>query len=113
MSKDGLPGAFEQFVLLAVLRLGEGAYGMTVRRELEEKTQKAVSLGAVYSTLERLEQKGYVRSFAGEGTEARGGRAKRFFAVEGAGLSALKEALEATDRLREGLAVLAPTGVTS
>jgi PadR family transcriptional regulator PadR len=109
LSKDGLPGAFEQFVLLAVLRLGDGAYGMTVRRELEEKTQKTVSLGAVYATLERLEQKGYVRSYGGEATEERGGRAKRFFAVEAAGLSALREALDATDRLRAGLSALKPS----
>lgn len=109
-------GAFEQFVLLALLRLGDQAYGMTVRREIEARTGRAVSLGAVYATLDRLEQKGLVRSFSVSAAEipARGGRARRYFRVEASGEAALQRALEALDRLRAdlpGLAVDGPGGL--
>src|SRR5688500_6120568 len=103
------PGAFEQLVLLALLRLGERAYGMTVRQEIEARTGRSVSLGAVYATLDRLEQKGFVRSHSAVAADApeRGGRARRFFRVEASGEAALGRALEALDRMREG--VPAPT----
>jgi PadR family transcriptional regulator, regulatory protein PadR len=99
------PGAFEQLVLLALLRLGERAYGMTVRQEIEQHAGRNVSLGAVYSTLDRLEQKGFVRSrsVAADDAPERGGRARRFFRVEAAGQAALGRALEALDRMREGV----------
>ena len=76
-----LPGAFEQLVMLALVRLGGSAYGMTVRRALEERTGRSVSLGAVYATLDRLEAKGHTASRAAVGTEEREGRAKQFFRV--------------------------------
>src|SRR5688572_1600282 len=99
------PGAFEQLVLLALLRLGARAYGMTVRQEIEAHAGRSVSLGAVYATLDRLEQKGFVssRSAAAEDAPERGGRARRFFRVEAAGAAALTRALDALDRMREGV----------
>ena len=104
------PGAFEQLIRLALLRLGERAYGMTVRQEIEARTGRSVSLGAVYATLDRLEQKGFVRSHSAVASDApeRGGRARRFFRVEAAGEASLGRALDALDRMREG--VPAPTG---
>ncbi len=103
MPDDDLLGTFEQLVLLALLRLGEDAYGMTVRREIEERTGRSASLGAVYSTLDRLEAKGYVSSRSGDPTMERRGRAKRFFKVEPPGLEALRHTLQVIERMREGL----------
>jgi PadR family transcriptional regulator PadR len=111
LAKDDIPGSFEQLVLLAVLRLGEQAYGMTVRRELEERAEQSVSLGAVYTTLERLEKKGYVQSRSAPGGAEREGRAKRFFTVEAAGVEALRRALDTLDRMRIGIVALRPVGV--
>lgn len=106
------PGAFEQLVLLAVARLGEGAYGMTVRRELEERTGRPISIGAVYATLERLQRKGYVRSDeAAAGHVARAGRARRLVRLEPEGTRVLREALATLDRLRQDVAGLKPTEV--
>ncbi|HJU64399.1 MAG TPA: PadR family transcriptional regulator, partial [Gemmatimonadaceae bacterium] len=70
---------------------GEG-YGMSIRREIERRTGRAVSIGAVYATLDRLENKGYVSSRTGEPTAERGGRAKRLFAMQPAGVRALRHA---------------------
>src|SRR5688572_7781248 len=111
MLRDDIPGAFEQLVLLAVLRLGDNAYGMTVRRELETRTGRSVSLGAVYTTLERLEKKGYLGSRTAAGGAEREGRARRLFSVEGAGVEALRRALEVLDQMRAGLSILRPAGV--
>lgn len=113
MKREGIPGSFEQLVLLAVLRLGDGAYGMTVRREIEARTGDAVSLGAVYATIERLEEKGYLRSRAAPGGEERGGRARRFYEVDASGAEALRRALAAVDSMRAGMAGLTPVGVRS
>ena len=90
-------------VMLAVLRLGDGAYGMTVRREIEERADRSVSLGAIYATLDRLEDKGLVSSRLGESTVERRGRAKRFFVVRAEGLRALQSALASLDRMRQGV----------
>ena len=111
MLKEDIPGSFEQLVLLAVLRLGDNAYGMTVRRELELRTGQPVSLGAVYTTLERLEKKGYLASREAVGGAVREGRARRLFAVEGTGVEALRRALDVLDRMRVGLPTLKPVGV--
>ena len=108
--KDDIPGSFEQLVLLAVLRLGDNAYGMTVRRELEARTEKPVSLGAVYTTLERLEKKGYLASRGAEGGPEREGRARRLFYVQASGVEALQRALDLLDRMRVGLGTLRPVG---
>jgi DNA-binding PadR family transcriptional regulator len=87
-------GDFEQMVLLALLRLGNEAYGMEVREEIEKRTGKDVSYGAVYTTLDRLERKGLVTYTLGEATSERGGRAKKYFRVLPAGVDALRESRE-------------------
>lgn len=96
-------GEFEHLVLLALLRLGEDAYGVTVRKEIEARTRREVSLGAAYSTLDRLETKGYVTSFYGGATDQRGGRSKRFFRITSEGLVAVNETQRAVASMVEGL----------
>src|SRR6185503_1897848 len=96
-------GEFEQLVLLAVLRLGEAAYGVTVRQEIETRTGRDVSIGAIYATLSRLETKGLVKSRAGEPTAARGGRGKRLFRVTAPGRRAMTEAQRVLARMLDGL----------
>jgi DNA-binding PadR family transcriptional regulator len=103
MSKDNLLGAFELIVMLALLRLSERAYGVAVRQEIEARTGREVSIGAVYATLDRLQSKGYVRSRLAEPTAERGGRSKRFFRVTGAGVTAVNHTHGAVQRLIEGL----------
>jgi len=103
MTKGDYLGDFEQLVLLAVLRLGDGAYGMAVRREIEANSDRSVSLGAIYATLDRLEEKGLVSSALGQGTRERRERARRFFRLRAPGVLALKNALAALDRMRWGL----------
>lgn len=98
-------GEFEQVVLLAVLRLGKGAYGVPIRREIEERTGRQVSVGALYSTLDRLESKGYVSSWFGEATAQRGGRSKRHFEVLTAGREALGRSKNMLDRMWQGVRV--------
>jgi len=83
-------GSLEHIILLALVRLEGSAHGMIVRREIEERTGRNISIGAVYATLERLEAKGYVSSSTGDPTPARGGRAKRMFRIEAAGNRALQ-----------------------
>lgn len=97
------PKDFEQQVLLAVWRLGEGAYGASVRDELESRTGRDVTQGAVYVTLVRLEKKGLLRSTMSDPTPVRGGKAKRCFEILPAGVEALREARATMDRLWEGL----------
>jgi DNA-binding PadR family transcriptional regulator len=82
-------GEFEQIVLLAVLRLGQNAYGVPVLREIEIRTGRSVTVGALYRTLDRLEEKGYVTSWFGDPVPERGGRSKRYFRVEPLGIRAL------------------------
>jgi PadR family transcriptional regulator PadR len=84
-------GPFQQQVLYVLLRLGEKAYGMSIWKELEERTGEAKTIGAVYSTLERLERRGYVSSRMGDPTPERGGRAKRYYSITGAGARALQD----------------------
>lgn len=92
MGRDSTLAAFEQLVLLALLSLeGEEAYGMNIRRVLRESAGKDVSVPTVYSAMDRLESKGFVTSRLGEATRERGGRAKRLFTVEPAGIQALSE----------------------
>jgi DNA-binding PadR family transcriptional regulator len=88
---NGRLGRFEEVVLLALVRLRENGYGVTIRREIAERTGRDVSYGAVYTTLERLERKGYVSSRVGEPTPKRGGRAKKYFRIEAPGINALNE----------------------
>ena len=86
----GRIGAFEELVLLAVGRLAGEGYGITIQAALERETADAISLGAVYATLERLERKGYVRSRVGAATAERGGRRKRLFQVTADGVAAVR-----------------------
>src|SRR5437899_567720 len=87
-------------MLYALLRLGEKAYGMRVWRELEERTGDPVTVGAVYATLERLERKGLVSSRLGDPTPERGGRAKRYYSITGAGATALQESARVVRNLQ-------------
>jgi len=96
-------GEFEQLVLLAILRLGDGAYGVTIRAELAERGGRTVAPGALYTALERLEAKRAITSRMGDPTPQRGGRAKRFVKVTPSGLEALNRALHAYERLLDGL----------
>jgi PadR family transcriptional regulator len=96
-------GEFEQLVLMAVVRLDDEAYGATIRREIETRTQRRLSISAVYTTLDRLEQKGLVRSWIGEPTAERGGRRRKYFAMEPAGARALKAAYRAYTEMAAGL----------
>ena len=82
----------DEIVLLAVMRLGPNAYGVTIRKAVTEATGQEPSIGAIYTALERLEEKGFVSSRQGEPTPERGGRAKRYFEITGAGAQALTEA---------------------
>src|SRR5471032_421917 len=97
-------GEFEHIVVLALLRLEERAYGVTVRQEIELRTRREVSIGAVYATLDRLETKGYVKSLRGDPTPERGGRSKRFFRVSGKGLEAVNRTQRALQKMTQGLA---------
>lgn len=103
MAKGDFLGEFEQMVLLAVLREGEDGYGMSIRREIEERVRRDVSIGAVYATLSRLERKGLVRSWEGEATPVRGGRARKHFSVTGEGARALRTSRAMMDRLWDGV----------
>jgi PadR family transcriptional regulator PadR len=96
-------GEFEHIVLLAVLRLGDTAYGVTVRQEIEIRTGRDVSIGAIYATLSRLETKGLVKSRAGEPTPERGGRGKRLFRVTAHGVRSVNEAQRVLRQMLDGL----------
>jgi PadR family transcriptional regulator PadR len=96
-------GVFEQAVLVSILRLQRNAYGRAVLKELETVLRRKVAAGAVYATLDRLEAKGLTSSRLGEGTPQRGGRARRFYNVEGAGMRALNESRAITQNVWRGL----------
>ncbi len=102
MSTRDYLGEFEQVVLLSLMRLGDDAYGVSIRREIEERTGRSVSLGAIYPTLHRLEAKGYVSSYTGEPTATRGGRAKRHFQLDAEGRTALNRSREMLAALWQG-----------
>jgi PadR family transcriptional regulator, regulatory protein PadR len=99
-------GEFEQIVLLAILRLGDDAYGVTLRSEIDACTGRNPSPGALYTTLDRMETKGLVTSRIAGPTPERGGRAKRFFTLTRPGRSALVSAQRAYRNLLEGVDLL-------
>ena len=103
MPRGEFLGDFEQLILLAILRLGDDAYGLRVQSELAKRAGRTASIGAIYTTLERLEEKELVRSAVGESTPERGGRAKRIFTVSGAGRAALSQSIGATRSMSAGL----------
>jgi DNA-binding PadR family transcriptional regulator len=96
-------GEFEQLVLLAILRLGSDAYGTSIRHEIEDRTGRSVTVGALYSALDRLERKGFLRAELGDPTPQRGGRARRHYTVLPAGLAELRRARRALARMWDGL----------
>jgi len=96
-------GEFEHIIVLALLRLEDRAYGVRVRQEIEFRTKREVSIGAVYATLDRLESKGYVTSHLGDPTPERGGRSKRFFRVTAKGVKAVNRTQRALQTMNEGL----------
>ncbi len=95
-------GDFEQLVLLGVLRLGEEAYGANIRQEIHARSGRDVSINAVYTTLDRLERKGLLRSWAGEPTAVRGGRRRKFYALKPGGVAALRQSYHAIRAMAEG-----------
>jgi DNA-binding PadR family transcriptional regulator len=97
-------------VLLAVLRLGEDAYGVPIRLEIERRTGRSLTVGALYRTLDRLEAKGYVAPWFGDPTPERGGRSKRYFTVRPVGIRALRASRDALAAMWEGLEPLVTRG---
>lgn len=106
MAPPPLLGEFEQIVLLAILRLGENAYGVTIRSEIAACTKRQPTPGALYTTLDRMEQKGLVQSWLGDPTPQRGGRAKRYFVVTRKGRIAVISAQRSYQSLLQGLDLL-------
>ena len=96
-------GEFEQSLLLAIAHIGAKAYGVTIRQEIESRTGRDVAVGAIYTSLQRLEAKGYVKSSLGDPTPERGGRSKRYFTLRAAGAAALRQSRERLARMWEGL----------
>ena len=99
MSERGYLGEFELMLLLAVIHLGEEAYGVPISRELEKNRGKDVAVGSVYAALERLEAKGLITSMLGDPTPERGGKAKRFFRITKEGLRQVHETRRVLTRL--------------
>jgi DNA-binding PadR family transcriptional regulator len=97
-------GAFEQAVLLALVRLGDEAYGRAIMKEVQQRLERDVAAGAVHATLERLQRKELITSRLGSGTPVRSGRARRYYRIQPAGIRALNDAREAVDALWHGLA---------
>ena len=96
-------GEFEYLMLTAASRLGETAYGAAIRQEIEQATQQRCSIGALYTTLDRLEQKGYVKTWMGEPTPERGGRPKRMVRLTAKGVRAASEFYVAVTRASRGV----------
>jgi DNA-binding PadR family transcriptional regulator len=103
MRKGDYLGNFELMTLLALMRLGEDAYGVTIAQELEEQTDREVVVASVYATLERLQERGLVTSSLGDSTPERGGRAKRYFRITGAGMREVRDARRSLMNLWKGL----------
>jgi PadR family transcriptional regulator PadR len=102
-------GSLEHLVLLAVMRLADDAYGVTVRKEIDSTTGRDLSIGAIYATLVRLEAKGFVKSLTGEPTAERGGRAKRYFRLTANGKPAMQNTHETNQKMRAGIKGLGAT----
>jgi DNA-binding PadR family transcriptional regulator len=98
-------GDFEQLVLLGVLRLElhESAYGAAIRQEIHARSGRDVSINAVYTTLDRLESKGLLKSWVGDPTPQRGGRRRKFYALRPAGVAALRQSYRAVTAMADGL----------
>jgi PadR family transcriptional regulator, regulatory protein PadR len=103
MAKIDSLGQFEQLVLTAILSLRENAYGVTIHKKVQDLSPKSVSLGAVYVTLDRLEDKGLISSWLSDPTPERGGRSKRHYQLQGLGERALQESIAAAQRIFEAV----------
>lgn len=103
MSQDTLLGAFEELVLLALAHLGGQAYGMQVRREIERRSGREVAIGAVYATLERMQEKGFLASQMASGSGERRGRPRKFFSLQPTGLQALRHAQRLHEKMWKGI----------
>ena len=101
--KPPVLGDFEQLVLLGVLRLKDDAYGAAIRQEIAGRSGRDVSINAVYTTLDRLETKGLLRSWDGEPTPQRGGRRRKFYALTPVGVAAIRQAYHAFTSMADGL----------
>jgi PadR family transcriptional regulator PadR len=104
-SKASVLGDFEQLVLLGVARLEsrDRAYGAAIRQEIHARSGRDVSINAVYTTLDRLENKGLLKSWIGDPTPQRGGRRRKFYALRPAGVAALRQAYRAFTAMAQGL----------
>jgi DNA-binding PadR family transcriptional regulator len=102
MSHEAI-GEFEQALLLAVAHLGERAYGVTIRQEIETRTGRDIAVGALYTSLGRLERKGFLRAALSDPTPQRGGRSKRHFRLTAAGATALRRSHQRFVRMWQGL----------
>jgi len=103
MARSGYLGEFELMVLLALIRLGEDAYGVPICHEIEKQSGREAALGSVYAALERLEEKGIVTSRLGDSTAVRGGRAKRYFRVTAQGVRQVRQTQRVLMNLWRGL----------
>lgn len=103
MRKGDYLGNFDLMLLLALLRLGEDAYGVTIAQELEQQTDREVVVASVYARLERLQERGLVASRLGDATPERGGRAKRYFRITDAGIREVRDAQRALMNMWKGL----------
>ncbi|HEY1913664.1 MAG TPA: PadR family transcriptional regulator [Vicinamibacterales bacterium] len=103
MAKREFLGGFELLVLLALIRVGDEAYGVPISDAIEESSGREVAIGSVYITLDRLQVKGLVSSRLGEPTAARGGRAKTYFRITAAGLRQVRQARRTLIRLWDGV----------
>lgn len=97
-------GEFEQFILYAIVALGEEAYGAAIHREIEERTGRSVLIGGIYTVLDRLEGRGLVTSWVGEPTAQRGGRRRKYYRLEPEGARRLQEAHQDYRGMTRGLA---------
>ena len=103
MAKGDFVGEFELYVMLALAHLGDDAYGVTIRREIEARTGRTVAIGAVYATLARLEEKGLVRFRVSDPQPVQGGRARKYFSLTGTGARALRHSTAMLARMMAGL----------
>jgi PadR family transcriptional regulator len=102
MTHHGL-GEFEQLVLLAIAHLHDEAYGIPIVEEIERRTGRSVARAAVYITLRRLEEKGFIASWMSDPTPERGGKGRRYAKLQPEGVRALRDARQATERMWRGL----------
>jgi len=103
MARGSYLGEFELMVVLALIRLGDDAYGVPICHEIEKRSGREAALGSVYAALERLEEKGLVTSRLGDSTAVRGGRAKRYFRVTAQGMRDVRQTQRALMSLWRGL----------